>query len=694
MNLTNLFNFKYLDQNFKKSKGLLILLILLVPMFTSLMLLSAGENYVVSFVELSIVNIIFMYIIPVVLSIALFGYVYKKNSVDFIGSMPLSRKTIFLTNTLGGIGIIIVIQLINLISTLFISKVLSSVVIFGSMVWDVFVFFTLGYIFVFTVSNLAMSFSGNKFSQIVATCLILFIVPFVIMSGDVLGDRYSYTSIDESIYTAVNGNEPRITIEKPYYFTAPSYIFDTVLYSGEYVYSTEAVIKMAILSTVYIVIGLIIFNRKKLELAGESYENISTHLIVKMLTFIPFMFVFCSLDDGDKLSVALFFIAILAVYYFVFDLITNKKVKLKTTIPAFVVSAVVMFAIYEGIIPKFGKGNIDIVKMSEVESITIDAIKLSGNRRSEFNLLVEDPNLINLILTCDSYKRYGIEYDYGNSAPRNILITSIEIPQATAIPLDKNEEKSFYQDSTAELTLKLKNGKTYKYSKYVDAVTYEIVIESLGSSKINYVQKNIEPLLERIRLSEIEKREIVEIINKEISSLDYKELYGVYNGESANYNLYFYEYRNHRLIQNRANLTGFKELYQKIVDICNKHMISIANEITNINIYENEELIRRMLKEEKPELLYYVTEDGVTLEDDKILYDLMYNIADYAEEDLIQFIKEESIKEVDVNKDIIVLSTYIPSYFYSNNVEEFYDIILNAYYKYSNEIKTEIEYWK
>ena len=69
----------------------------------------------------------------------------------------------------------------------------------------------------------------------------------------------------------------------------------------------------------------------------------------------------------------------------------------------------------------------------------------------------------------------------------------------------------------------------------------------------------------------------------------------------------------------------------------------------------------------------------------------MYNIADYAEEDLIQFIKEESIKEVDVNKDIIVLSTYIPSYFYSNNVEEFYDIILNAYYKYSNEIKTEIE---
>jgi len=54
-------------------------------------------------------------------------------------------------------------------------------IIFDSMVWDVFMFFTLGYIFVFTVSNLAMSFSGNKFSQIVATCLILFLIPLVIM---------------------------------------------------------------------------------------------------------------------------------------------------------------------------------------------------------------------------------------------------------------------------------------------------------------------------------------------------------------------------------------------------------------------------------------------------------------------------------------------------------------------------------
>ena len=56
--------------------------------------------------------------------------------------MPLSRRTIFLTNTIGGIGIIIVPQLLTMISTLFLSQILSEVVIFGSMVWDIFIFYT------------------------------------------------------------------------------------------------------------------------------------------------------------------------------------------------------------------------------------------------------------------------------------------------------------------------------------------------------------------------------------------------------------------------------------------------------------------------------------------------------------------------------------------------------------------------
>ena len=47
------------------------------------------------------------FILPIIISICLFNYIYKKKSVDFINSMPISRKSIFITNTILGIIIII-----------------------------------------------------------------------------------------------------------------------------------------------------------------------------------------------------------------------------------------------------------------------------------------------------------------------------------------------------------------------------------------------------------------------------------------------------------------------------------------------------------------------------------------------------------------------------------------------------------
>ena len=106
MNLTKLFNFKFLKQNFKKSKGLLVLFLSLVPAFTFLVIMLSGNEIVqepIDQIELSVINILGLFIVPIVLSISLFGYAFKRKSIDFINSMPINRKTIFLTNTLAGI---------------------------------------------------------------------------------------------------------------------------------------------------------------------------------------------------------------------------------------------------------------------------------------------------------------------------------------------------------------------------------------------------------------------------------------------------------------------------------------------------------------------------------------------------------------------------------------------------------------
>lgn len=116
MNLIKSFNFKFFKENVKKSKGAIALLVLIVPIFITLitiLCLNDSNVNVPSKGSFLFINFIGMYFIPVLMSSALFGYVYKKKSVDFINSQPINRKTIFVTNTIGGIVLITIIQLLT-----------------------------------------------------------------------------------------------------------------------------------------------------------------------------------------------------------------------------------------------------------------------------------------------------------------------------------------------------------------------------------------------------------------------------------------------------------------------------------------------------------------------------------------------------------------------------------------------------
>ena len=101
MNLTKLFNINYLRQNLKKSKVILLIFTLLIPILNTLALIMTSinsNNYVPSLLDISVINIVGIYFLPLVISICLFNFMFKKKSVDFINSMPISRKSIFITN--------------------------------------------------------------------------------------------------------------------------------------------------------------------------------------------------------------------------------------------------------------------------------------------------------------------------------------------------------------------------------------------------------------------------------------------------------------------------------------------------------------------------------------------------------------------------------------------------------------------
>ena len=96
MNLTKYFNLKFLKENIKQAKGILIFFTSILPLVTIIYLIAklSGGNYIYSFKELGILAYLLSFIVPVVIAFVFFGFIFKKKSVDFYLSQPINRITL------------------------------------------------------------------------------------------------------------------------------------------------------------------------------------------------------------------------------------------------------------------------------------------------------------------------------------------------------------------------------------------------------------------------------------------------------------------------------------------------------------------------------------------------------------------------------------------------------------------------
>lgn len=137
MSLMKLFNFKYLKENIKKSRGLLAFFFGVIPLINIIVLITIISNdkiNIMDFYSLSSITILGMFILPLVLAVSLFGFLFQKKSVDFVMSKPLSRKSIYVTNILGGIGIIIIFILLNALIFSFFGVLFQNLIITGALI--------------------------------------------------------------------------------------------------------------------------------------------------------------------------------------------------------------------------------------------------------------------------------------------------------------------------------------------------------------------------------------------------------------------------------------------------------------------------------------------------------------------------------------------------------------------------------
>lgn len=341
MNLKALFNFNYFKENLKKSKGLLAFFFGVVPLLNIVMLIT-NRSALSTFNDISSITCIGLYVVPIIFAISLMGFIFSKKSTDFVMSKPLNRKTIYLTNTIGGVITLTLVILLNAIIFGIVSLLVSSIIIPFELLVDYFLFWSISYIFVFAATMLAITIAGNSIGSFVLLFLIVFLYPFFAFAKFTFNDYYdnnNYIKCTDNTcapknYTCYDDKECEDELKNGNYvldyteefgnsFTAPAIFLNS---NRDTMYNTLSIIKMTILSITYLAIGFFTFKHRKMENNEISFYSEFLHYFVKTLVFIPICFVcYAIIIDGGEGSLLIAIVAAL-IFYLVYDLITRKGI--------------------------------------------------------------------------------------------------------------------------------------------------------------------------------------------------------------------------------------------------------------------------------------------------------------------------------------------------------------------------------
>ena len=405
MHLQKWINLKYLYQNFKKSKSLFIFILCIVP-FINLWIVGTNiisRNYIIDFNELSKVSVVIAFILSVIVAFLLFGFVFKRNTVDFIMSKPITRKQIFASNIFGGIVYILLIILLNSIGFLLISFLTDLFIPFGAIL-DYFIYFLVTYIFVFIISVLAISLSGNIMGFIIIILLLLLLYPSLTFieyktRSDNL-DTYYLCESEECIPTIEycgddNNCLKEIESGKYHYRVIQKYnstLTTPINYFNES-FNTKSIIKTIILLVVYLVIGYFIFKNRRMENSEVSFKNKYLYKTIKILSYIPITYLAYMFYSSDK-SFLLIAIIICFVYYFMYDLILQKTLgNIVKTIGEMLIVSIIFIGAYF-ILEHIYSSKDQVLSIPDEATINYTDPKLQYN----YDIVVSDKNLINELI--------------------------------------------------------------------------------------------------------------------------------------------------------------------------------------------------------------------------------------------------------------------------------------------------------
>ena len=284
------------------------------------------ERIIISGIEAnSFLLIVTMLFVPT-LTLYMFSFLNKRNSSDFYHSIPHKRETIFvsfiaaiLTWILGGIWLCTAITLaIYWFSPAYVIINTSSILLATLGL-------SIGCTLVIGVLLIAMSVSGSTSSSIITALLILFLPRIILASF--ISMLVTITPVVSAENFGIIGNSSYnipvgIIVSSMWH---PSPHIDQVL--------TQGILYTAILGLIYLGIGMVLFKRRKSEIAQAQTLNQA----VQTVFTISIAFALClpalniltygiaGSDISSVFTVILTWYAIALIIYFVLELIKTKK---------------------------------------------------------------------------------------------------------------------------------------------------------------------------------------------------------------------------------------------------------------------------------------------------------------------------------------------------------------------------------
>ena len=639
MNLKAYFNFNFFKENIRKSKGLLAFLLGVIPIINIIfliVLLTTSSSNLLEFDIVSFLTYAGIIFIPLSLSVTLFGFVLKKKSVDFILSKPISRKSLFITNTLGGILVILVFMIINTLIFGLFGLVFESLTIPFGLLVDYFLFWFISYVFMFTVINLAIVLSGNLITSIVVALIILLIVPYLNGINYITQDYYSgdnyiicenpdckpesyYCYNDDDCEEHLLNNEYRLYYGKllTYNFTAPLAILNEAANNNDTFYNSMSLIKMIVLSVIYFAIGYFVFKNRKMENNETSFKSSFAHYLVKGITFFPIcLLTYAIIEETGAIGWLISIVGII-IYSVVYDLITRREIY--KPVKSLIISALLFF-LFTGVYASYFKVFDNPEKViKKVDSITYEGMKIT------------DTDLINNIIkslldknTTESSYVYNFIFTSGN--------TQYEV---TA---DINETlNSLLQD---ELNIWNKEK-----------------IKKFDFNRIHYMEYNDTMIPITKELKNIIKDNIHKIDEFDIDSL------------SETDTLYLYSYHNHHYESVMIPIKLDSELFNKIITYQNELFIKFREKIDyelsyNLNAYDSD-----VFSDEDYYVFDYVIRSNMTK--------------------FINYLKNDN--KIDANKDLTYIRVYDMNKAYTITISDV-QLFKEEFDSYKENLKDNKEY--